>query len=60
MEAPVYTLDELDSTTEWEPEAVRTVISEVAACVLFWHCKARMVNGNIVSGHSILIAFAWC
>jgi hypothetical protein len=56
----VYTLAELDSTTEWEPEAVRAVISEVAACVLFWHCKARMTNGNIVSGCPISIVSEWC
>lgn len=47
-DAPVCTLGDIDSKQKWEPEVIRSVISEVAECVLFWHCKARAVHGNIV------------
>lgn len=49
-EAPLFTLNELDSKAQWNDETIRTVVSEIAECILCWHCHARMANGNIVSG----------
>ncbi|KAG3250622.1 hypothetical protein PI124_g4750 [Phytophthora idaei] len=47
MEAPLYTLEGLKAEQLCDTEAVRAITAEVANCLLFWHCDARMVHGNI-------------
>jgi hypothetical protein len=48
MEAPSYTLEGLRAEKLCDTETVRAITTEVANCLLFWHCDARMVHGNIV------------
>ncbi|KAG2823502.1 hypothetical protein PC112_g10500 [Phytophthora cactorum] len=47
MEAPLYTLEGLKAEQLCDTEAVRAITAEVSNCLLFWHCDARMVHGNI-------------
>ncbi|KAG7393205.1 hypothetical protein PHYPSEUDO_011210 [Phytophthora pseudosyringae] len=47
MEAPLYTLEGLRAEKLCDTEGVRAIATEVANCLLFWHCDARMVHGNI-------------
>ncbi|ETL38931.1 hypothetical protein L916_09602 [Phytophthora nicotianae] len=48
MEAPLYTLEGLKAEKLIDTEAIRAITTEVANCLLFWHCEARMVHGNIM------------
>lgn len=48
MEAPLYTLEGLRAEKLCDTEATRAIATEVANCLVFWHCDARMVHGNIV------------
>ncbi|KAE9051092.1 hypothetical protein PR003_g4838 [Phytophthora rubi] len=47
MEAPLYTLEGLRAEKLCDTEATRAITTEVANCLVFWHCDARMVHGNI-------------
>ncbi|KAG6623650.1 serine/threonine protein kinase [Phytophthora cinnamomi] len=47
MEAPLYTLESLRAEQICDTEAARAITTEVANCLVFWHCDARMVHGNI-------------
>lgn len=45
--APLYTLDGLKAEKLCDTEAVRAITTELANCLHFWHCDARIVHGNI-------------
>ncbi|RLN56113.1 hypothetical protein BBJ28_00002425 [Nothophytophthora sp. Chile5] len=47
-EAPLYTLESLRVEKVCDSDTVRSIATEIANCLLFWHCQARMVHGNLL------------